>query len=262
MNRTWLRVRLLAPPETGSPARHPPSIAELAPALICGLRSMDAGAEWHFRRLAAPDSCLEMHFRSHPAAIAAVESSLRRHCAERRWRLSEQDGAAWEQAAGVSRAEARLAGALSALSSDLALGLLAAGGPGAAGQVAVAALHLRLLTALVPPADRLAFLFQCWQDWGRSLSPRVRAELARTADEIAPDMTTTMARLATAPRLGPLWARYRRSLLAHWESHGPGGDAPRAYVLFQHAHLTHDMLGISPQEAAVAARALRSAMAA
>jgi hypothetical protein len=226
---------------------------------------MDADAEWHFRRLPAPDSCLELCFRSHPAAIAAIEDSLRRRCVERGWQLRERDGdvhgTPWERCAGVSHAEARLAGALSVLSSDLALELLATGGFDAAEQVGVAALHLRLLTGLVPPHDRLAFLFQCWQHSGRSLAPSVRVELVKRADEITQDIAGTTARLATASRYGHLWGWYGRSLLARWERHRSDGDVPRAYVLFQHAYLTHNRLGICPEEEAIAAMALRSAMA-
>jgi hypothetical protein len=267
MSRTWLRVRLLPPQQTGPRARHAHRIAELAPALICRLRSMDADAEWHFQHLPASDPRLELCFRSHPAAIAAIADALRLRCAERGWQLDERDGEmhgtpVWERAAGVSHAEAQLAGALSVLSSDLALELLATGGFEAAEQVGVAALHLRLVTGLVPPHDRLAFLFQYWRHSGRSLAPSVRVELGGRAHEIAPDVASTTTRLATAARYGHLWGWYGRSLLARWERYRSGGDAPpRAYVLFQHACLTHNRLGISPEEEAVAAMALRSAMA-
>ena len=266
MSPALLRVRLLAPPGTGRHLQPGRSIAELAPALVCRLRSMDADAGWHFRYISDPQASFELCFRSHPAAIATVEASLQRRCAARGWKLCERDwdtsGAPWWPATGVSHAETKLAEALSVLSSDLAIELLAIGAFDAEEHVNVAALYLRLLIELVPPANRLAFLFQGWQHWGRSLTPSVRVDLGKQADEIAPAILENTTQLATVSGLSSLWGWHARALHARWEEYVATDEAPRPYTLFEHAHLTHNRLAIPVEAEITAAQALRSALSA
>ncbi len=266
MSSALLRVRLLAPPGTGHHAQPGRRIAEFAPALVCRLRSMDADAGWHFRYISDPQASLELCFRSHPATIATVEASLRRHCAARGWQLCERDwdssGAPWWPATGVSHAETKLAEALSVLSSDLALELLAIGALDTEEHVHVAALYLRLLIELMPPENRLAFLFQGWQHWGRSLTPSVRVDLGKQADEIAPAILQDTARLATASGLSSLWGWHARALHARWAEYVSKDETPRPYTLFEHAHLTHNRLAIPVEAEVTAAQALRSALSA
>ncbi|HEX2312664.1 MAG TPA: hypothetical protein VHJ17_02965 [Thermomonospora sp.] len=255
MHRHRLAVRLLRPAGLGRAEHVTRAFYDLVPSLVCHLRSADGHGEWHFGRPAPPDpATLDLWFRSRPAVIAELADRLRRRCAELGWPLESRD-------APLLPAEAPLPTALSVLSSDLALDLLATG-PHEDDRFGVAALHLRLLIELVPPAARPAFLFQCWQQWSRELPPATRVALGEEAEAAAVTVLDSTAEAALDHPYRGLWARYLRDLHAVWQAHGTGGEPPRPYELFEHARLTHDRLGVPAETAATAAKALRSALGA
>lgn len=135
--------------------------------------------------------------------------------------------------------------ALDRLATDL--------GPGPApDEVALA--HLALLLPLVPADGRRAFLFACWCDWTRQLSPARRAALSAQGDAAAAACHDGV-RLTVSARTGPAWRRYLADVRAA-VARDTGG--PANYLVFRHAALAQPLLGLPAGACAVAAWALRA----
>lgn len=124
----------------------------------------------------------------------------------------------------------------------------------------VVVLHLRELVDLLPAADRPGFLFTCWQEWSSELEPRRRVELAMESDYQAKLLGAAILDPALAGERGPAWARYLDTLRRVVDAADADPQTPLGYLLFDHAHLTHNRLGVSPDLEAMAARLLRAVL--
>lgn len=261
MTRAWLSFRLLRPAGMNHDDHTARAISDVVPALVRHLRSADADGRWQFRHTGERDCDLEISFHSTPAVIEELEHRLRLQSSKHDWPVSlvpalrrpgPRDGAA----------ESSLAAQLSAASSDFALELLADGGLAPDDHLNAAALNLRFLSGLLPAADRASFLFHGWQHWSRSLTPAQRIELGeQAAKEAEHIMRTTEQSVTQAHWLDP-WQRYFRALESILDSQSSAAGTPINYLLFEHAHLTHNRLGVPAGVEAVAARALRTALTA
>ncbi|RBM12337.1 hypothetical protein DEH69_20210 [Streptomyces sp. PT12] len=164
--------------------------------------------------------------------------------------------------------------------SDFALDALRDGGLPPGGRLPAAVAHLRLLTGLLPTAERPAFLFACWlRDTGQ-LTPARRVDLGVRADRRAALLPGPEAGFPGDGRLGDSWEHYVKTVrgIVADRRRGPGGNALDGngdggnaggggdgggvslnYLLFEHARLAANRLGIPRATAALAARALRAA---
>nr|QRV62340.1 Lantibiotic biosynthesis dehydratase [Verrucosispora sp.] len=124
----------------------------------------------------------------------------------------------------------------------------------------VVVLHLRELVELLPAADRPGFLFTCWQEWSSELGPRRRVELAVESDYQAELLGTAILDPALAGERGPAWAGYLDTLRHVAGAAHTDPQTPLGYLLFDHAHLTHNRLGVTPDLEAMAARLLRAVL--
>lgn len=154
---------------------------------------------------------------------------------------------------------------LSARSSELALAVATAGGLPARDRFALAVRHLRHAAALVPDADRSAFLFLCWQHWAGRIDAGRRLLLGRQAAapdaDLLPDALDDNPLTGLDPALAGPWERYLDALDA-LAGHAATGGLPGNYLLFEQIHLTHLRLGVPPEAEALAALAIRNAPAA
>ncbi|GGT59529.1 lantibiotic dehydratase C-terminal domain-containing protein [Streptomyces purpureus] len=152
---------------------------------------------------------------------------------------------------------------LSMRSSAFALAVAEAGGLPVADRLTLAVLHLRHVAALVPSADRAAFLFLCWQHWAAGIDPDQRLALGRraTADGAALlELATALpVSLVGGRRTADTWRGYLRTLDTAVSDQEVSCELPGTYLLFEHAHLTHRRLGISREAEALAALVLRTA---
>ncbi|MFW6695348.1 hypothetical protein [Streptomyces sp. MAR4 CNX-425] len=229
-------------------------VTDVLPALVSHLRSADGQGRWRLER--HPESApvaLEIRFESVPDVLGELEQRVQHAAA--RLGLSVEVSRTGADGSGVSAA-------LSELASELALKVLGGGPLDRAEQVSTAALHLRLLTELTPPGNRPAFLFLNWQHWSRTLGPALRVELHEQAEKLAPALLAGTVETARDHRHRPAWTEYGRALRTTVADHAAAGRPALAYELFDHAHHTHLRLGITVAAEAVAARALRSALAA
>ncbi|MEV6550511.1 hypothetical protein AB0M57_17625 [Streptomyces sp. NPDC051597] len=250
MTHHSLSIRPL--PATGHRAAGDPVglfVSDLVPGLVEQLRAADRSGRWRFHHVDAAGqqpAGIEVRFEAVPEAVDALERRLTR------------DSARLGLAVDVARTPERAAAgpsALSILTGDLALGLLGGERLAPADEFSVASLHLRLLTELLPERDRLPFLFLGWQHWSRALAPTARRDLHKRAGKEAQALFATTASTALDPVLRPVWARYAQDL-----RHTVRTTPTLNYELFDHAHEVHTRLGIGPEAAASAARALRSAL--
>jgi hypothetical protein len=115
----------------------------------------------------------------------------------------------------------------------------------------LAVAHVSRLAELVPAAERRSFLFACWQEWSAAMTPSQRVALGRAALRGLPDVGKTEEPLR----------RHHHTLHEVIATHRDPSPVPRNYLLFQHARLTHNRLGVPPAEAALAALVARGALA-
>ncbi|RKN07369.1 hypothetical protein [Streptomyces radicis] len=170
------------------------------------------------------------------------------------------------EAAAPALRGGRTAVELATAHSDFALDALREGGLPPGGRLPAAVAHLRFLTGLLPTAERAAFLFACWlRDTGQ-LTPARRVDLGVRADRQAGLLPGPEAGFPGDGRLRDSWEHYTktvRGIVADRrpgpEGHGDGGGVPLNYLLFEHARLAGNRLGIPRATEALAARALRAA---
>ncbi|WP_155375125.1 hypothetical protein [Catellatospora vulcania] len=143
---------------------------------------------------------------------------------------------------------------LSAASHHLALDLLATGLP-AAEHLRAAATHLYLLADLLRADIRAAFLFTGWQRWSAGLTPAARVALGELAQQEAVHLLRSVAQASGHTP----WQRHGERLRTAATELRDEPQLP--YLLFDHAQSTHERLGIDAATQAVAARALRTALA-
>lgn len=257
MTREWFSFRLPRPTWSDHQEYPAQAISDVVPALVRHLRTADPEGRWHFRRHPAPPGeVLDVWFHTAPAVGDELAHRLQVQAARHDWPASPVRSRAGSPATGPDRTSGLLAD-LSVLSSDLALDLLGDGDLGPVAQLDAATRHLRFLSGLMPDRDRPAFLFLCWQHWSRELTADQRVELVRQADQQAAEL---LHPAAGTDRWQHRWDRYFDEFNALLQGEAGDPDLPVNYVLFDHAHLTHNRLGIMAGTEALAARAVRAAL--
>lgn len=147
---------------------------------------------------------------------------------------------------------------LSAVSSEFALTALTDGGLPESRWLPLAVAHMRQVSGLIPDTDRGGFLFSCWTDWTYGTTPEQRVALA----EWVAALSTTpewSAEMGWSAELRAAWRRYLDTLRVTAIDPDAAGS-PINYLLFEHAHLLHNRLGISRGSEALAARIVRSSV--
>ena len=225
MTRSWLSARLHAPFTIS------PTITNA----VEYLRSADRLALWSFERLGAD---LGVWFHT----TEDVHAGLRQ-------RLPDASVLANQPASPMADyldgEDIGLAVALSDTSSDFALEMIKNGEPDPAAKLGTAVRHLAAMVDLLPTRHRAGFLFHCWQHWARNLTPRERIELTTTEVNVEYDNAT-----------GNAWEHYLdaiRNIVTNQRE-------PAAYLLFDHAHRTHNRIGIDGRTEALAALAVRASL--
>ncbi|ATE54686.1 hypothetical protein CNX65_16535 [Actinosynnema pretiosum] len=217
-------------------------VAEVLPPVVRELRARDRGAHWSFLR----GTGVALWLGTTEAARGPVLAVLRAEAAARELRV---DPAGEGLPGGPVEPLVEVATASSELALDVAAAVGPAWGedPGGSGAQATVRRHLAELVALAPEPARPAFLFHCWQSWGRPLSPAARTEAAVAAQGPSPGGRVVGSAGA--------WRRYLEQLRTAADRRRPALP-----VLFEQATLTHNRLGVGAAVAARAALALRTAL--
>lgn len=244
MERSWLFAHLAVPDGGCAEARTAELVGGMVAGLVAVARRADPDAHWFFDRLDSPtgprlrvglhatEAALDAVRRGHPAASFATDAYPVRDAAR--------------------------GGSLAYASSELALVLLGGDACWLAGiELPLAVAHLRHLTDLLPAADRLGFLFLHWQDRGRCLTGAHRRDLAAQADADAEKIVLAAGDLPLAGAAAIAWRRYLDRVA---EVVRGDHQAPRGFLLAQHAQLAHQRWGIDAAVDALAAMALRLAL--
>ncbi|MCX5410019.1 hypothetical protein OHA37_40040 (plasmid) [Streptomyces sp. NBC_00335] len=256
MTRQWLFIRLPNPMRSRSEDHVSRVVSTTVADLVSRLRTADPGGHWQFTRPGPGTGAdLTLSFHSTGEVLRDLERRLRSlTAAYNRPMITDR----YEPPTGKygTHQVIRVADQLATESSEFALTLLQDGELAASEQLRLATQHLWHLSALTAPGDRAAFLFHFWQFGTDRLEPAGRLELAAEADAYGAD-------LIVRPLAGDvlLWDRYVPAVRTVIEDPQEGG-VPVNYLLYDHVQLTHDRLGIPVQTGALAARALRAALAA
>jgi hypothetical protein len=260
VTRNWLSFRLLKSLSMDHDDHAALALPAVVRELVDQLRSADVDGRWFFQRLDGhPGPSLGLWFRSTTAVLHELEQKLRAESMKRDWPLTA-DHYEPQRAKYASRRGVELATRLAAASSDFALDLLDGGEPLPDAQLPLAVLHLEHLVELVPERDRRSFLFLCWQHWTAGMRPGQRIELGIHADCEAETVHRAVADIRMREHLDDSWQRYLRMIRGVTASRRPTDAPPMNYLLFDHAHLTHNRLGIPVAVEAQAARVLRAAL--
>lgn len=244
VTRDWLYLRV----RPGRPGD------EVLRALAGRLRTADRGARWAFQRLVDRDGPhLGLWLHSRPEVLRELRAAARRTAPDDPITRQRHTPVGTRYLGDVA---ARTATDLSQLSSEFALDLLAAGGPDPA--VLFAVTHLAQLAELLPARDRAAFLFQCWLHRAAELSAETRHELMGLARADAGAVLDAVAGQRWRPGQPAIWSDYLGRLPG--VASAPGRLEPAPYVIFDHAHLTHNRLGIDAADEALAAQVVRTAL--
>ncbi|MEU8236380.1 lantibiotic dehydratase C-terminal domain-containing protein [Actinoplanes sp. NPDC048967] len=253
VTRNWLYVRLRPAPPSGGEAHGMTGM----PALIDHLRSADPDGRWAFQRLID-------HSGPHVGVWLYSRAEVLHELGVRAGRLAPEPHPAGPgqqtplSARYLGDRAARTATDLSHLSSEFALDLLAAGELREGEQLGLAVAHLAHLAQLVPARNRAAFLFQCWQFRAAELPGATRVALMTRARNEAGAVLATVTAQAMQPGHRAVWERYLDGLARLVAV--PGVLDAQAYVVFDHAHLTHNRLGIGSADEALAAQVVRTAL--
>ncbi|MCX5399867.1 hypothetical protein [Streptomyces sp. NBC_00102] len=243
MNSDWLSVRLTGEPGAPPDPHAVSAVAALVPGLVHGQLASAATAV-PVAGVRAPVSA-ELWLRAGPEVIDALEMRLRTESAGLGVRL---------HLARPGRPEDGTVRRLSALGEELAAAVPGAADLSPSAQAATAARHLRLLTGLLPQAQRGAFLFQCWQYWSMPFTPAVRTRLSAAADGLDVSGSGAGGPEDTA------WAGYDRAVRAFAEESAERGLPVLPFHWFGHARHVHRILGVPPEAESCAALALRRAL--
>ncbi|WP_410641675.1 hypothetical protein [Amycolatopsis sp. lyj-346] len=235
LTRNWAFFRVLGPSSAVADRRIP----AIVPDLVAHLGTADDGGRWYFRRIHEPVPHFGMWFHTRPDVLTELERRL----GTRREPDTTGPGAdlAW-------------------IASEFALGVLRDGVLPAAAQLPVAAYLLDRVAGLVPAADRRSFLFLYWEQWSRGMRPQQRLALAADADAQDAQSLRAAGEVFLHDRHERAVRHYLGSLRQAVLGAPRTPDHPPAYLLFTHAHLTNDCLGITTATEAAAARVLRSAL--
>ena len=260
MSRDWLSFRLprLDGPFTDDHAAR--AMTDVVPALVRHLRAADSAGRWHFRRTDEGTSGeLQISFLATPVVLGELEYRLRVHADRQGWPAVVVPPPA-RPGPGDPGTEPELGDHLSAISSDFAMELLGLGFD-PADQFRAAAFNLRFICGFLPEKQQLPFLFHGWQHWSRALTPAHRVELGERAAVESVHILRISAPDELRGHWREPWNRYFDAVTASVSTHAAAPNSALAYVLFEHAHLTHNRLGVAPSAEAAAARALRTALA-
>lgn len=256
MNRQWLFIRLPNPMRSHSEEHVSRVVSTMAADLVSHLRFADPAGHWQFRRPdRATGSELTLSFHSTVDVLRELERRLRSDTAAYNWPMITDRYEPPTDKYGT-RQNLRVADQLATESSEFALTLLQGGELAAAEQRRLATLHLWHLSGLTAPGDRAAFLFHFWQFGTDRMDPAGRVQLASEADAYATGLIDRPLDGGGAP-----WERYVPAVRTVVED-PQEGVVPVNYLLYDHVQLTHDRLGIPERTGALAARALRAALAA
>ncbi|MEH1099644.1 hypothetical protein [Micromonospora sp. CPCC 205561] len=249
LERCWLFARSAMSAEGRPDTRVVELVGTVLIDLVAATRRADPGMEWFFDPEASPTgSHVSLGFHATPAALAAVRARL----------LAYDPGVSFPAGRCVVRDAAR-GGPLASAGSDLALALLGGDAPWLAGvELPLAVAHLRHLTALVPAANRLAFLFLHWQERGQRLTAAQRRDLAAQADARAEKIVLSAGDLPLGGAVAVAWRHYLDRVADVVGREHPA--TPSGFLLAHHAQLTHDRWGIGPEVDSLAALALRLSM--
>jgi hypothetical protein len=211
--------------------------------IVRRLRAADPDSVWFFQRLDGLNGD-QLGLWCHTTAKArrTVETAARAHTVRRDWPLTMDPDDSFAGRHADIRAVPAAAG-LACAGSELALRLRGAG------DLSSAVRHLRHVVALVPDADRRSFLFLCWQEWTQAMTSPQRLTLTAAA--------ATMTGPVEAAAADEPWHRYRDALQVAVSAHDSAA-APMNFLLFQHALLTHNRLGVPSDAAALAALLVRA----
>jgi len=236
----WLFCRLYAP--GGATSIVPPAVARTARYVAAA----DPEGCFLFDRADDPAGfSVEVWADATPRVLAEAADRLRAEPLPPGWSSSFTHGVA-RPVRNPHESERDVADELAAVSSELALAVLAHGAP--ADDLGLALAHLRGVAGLVPPADRGTLLFHCWQHFSAALTPDVRVGLAFEASLHA-------GRGADAP--DEIFRRYLDRTQEVVAAQRPGCDLPGHYLLFSQVTRTQDRLGVAPACSAVAALTVR-----
>ncbi len=241
MSRYWLFCRLSGPEWAQHPRAATPGLPAVVPGLVRALQDQDADSRWFFHPYGDRSTPgIGLWFHSTVPVLNALKDRL------------AADHPDW-QTTYPGTLGPEIAEELSTASSELALDVARRGGLAADQQLALAVLHLRELVGLVPPADRQAFLFLCWQHWTDGLAPERRTELGRLA---CAGPVPGLAESVTE-QVQISWQHYLDTVRLTVAEQQLTGALPVNYLLFDHAHLTHRRLAITAEAEALAARLVR-----
>jgi hypothetical protein len=231
--RQWTVLRVVGSERT------PPWHAVAA--LVARLRAADSGALWSFQR---DRSCIAVSWCASPELSALLTDELTVAVGELGWSVvgdTYEGPTAKYGSAGLLDTATVLAD----ISSDLAL---ACAQRCLSDETVLAVAHLSRLIELVDESARAGLLFQCWEHWSRELEPRRRREVADLAVSRAPGIVRDAC---SAFGRSVDWDGYLSAV-----ADAVAGQAG-PYLLFDHAHLTHQRLGIGVAAEAFAARVVR-----
>lgn len=211
---------------------------------------------WSFQRL--PDvrvgTSVRLSFHAATPVLDALEAQSEQALDELGWQTSTDRE--------LFRADVpadRVGMVFSTLSSELALALLVESALPAAAKRAFAVTHLLRLVTLVPEADRATFLFTCWRDSSARMSRAQRVVIAREADRWDSCPVREDVEFAWDHGRTGQWQRYLDAI-GELAADARAAELPLNYLLFDHARLTHNRVGISPDNEGFAAWLLRSAL--
>jgi hypothetical protein len=215
-----------------------------------------ACCHWSFQRLSDHQTGTSVRLSFH--ATSSVLDELEIECEQA---LNERG---WDTASDRDRARSdtpsdRAAMTFSTLSSELALALFAGGGLPGAAKRAFAVAHLLRMVTLVSVADRATFLFTCWQESSARMSREQRFVITREAKRWQDCPVKEHTELAWDRRQPDDWRRYLDSV-EHLIVDAQHAELPVNYLLFDHARMTHNRVGIGPDNEGFAAWLLRSAL--
>uniref|UniRef100_Q3C2F4 Goadsporin biosynthetic protein n=1 Tax=Streptomyces sp. TP-A0584 TaxID=314563 RepID=Q3C2F4_9ACTN len=114
--------------------------------------------------------------------------------------------------------------------------------------------HLEALTASLPTSQRVSFLHQYAWYWSHGPHGRTPGYAARLDTLLRAQPDTRIAHLDAVHVALDTYARQCRALID--QATAARLRTSRTYLLFQHIHLMHNRLGVTPLEEALTARAL------
>ncbi len=215
-----------------------------------------APCHWSFQRLhdARIGTSVRLSFHAATSVLDALEAEGEEALDELGWQISTDR----EFVRSVVPAE-HVGMMFSTLSSELALALFVDGTLPAAAKRAFAVTHLSQLATLVPEADRATFLFTCWRDSSARMSRAQRVVIAREADRWHACPVREDVEIAWEHGKSGEWQRYVDAI-GNLAADAQDAELPLNYLLFDHARLTHNRVGISPDNEGFAAWLLRSTL--